>query len=468
MKRYISILLAVVMLVSIAPTAAFADSNMTASENIKTLIKYWEGCVLTAYKAHSSEKYWTIGYGHYGADVYEGMTITEAQANAYFEQDIKAFENAVNGWNDKYDLNLTQNQFDALFSATYNFGTVWVEYYAQEGYRLAKYVMAGFKDENGDPLPDLEIADAFGVLCNAGGEILPGLINRRINEAEIFLYNNYHTDTTNFVYLILDAGAGKVNGGNRVVIYYKDRPYGALPTATRSGYTLGYWKDSKTGSTIYSSTVADVSRSLVAVWSDGSAPSGLCPMGDNCPSKSFTDVPASFWAHNDIDSAVLGGLFKGTSATTFSPDTAMTRAMLVTVLYRLCGSGEDVSGVENPFNDLNEEGYYYNAVLWASEHRIANGFDDGSFKPDDTLTREQFATMLHRYANYMGYPTDVYSDIGEYEDAHDVGEYARESMCWAVGAGIIKGLTSTTISPKTSATRAQVATMLIRFAGSML
>lgn len=466
MKRCISVLLAVVMLVSIAPVSAFADSNMTSSKKIKDLIKFWEGCVLTAYKAHETEDYWTIGYGHYGSDVYPGMTITEAQANAYFEQDIKAFENAVNRWNDKYDLNLTQNQFDAMVSLTYNFGTSWVEYYGSS-WRLARYVQAGFKDGYGNRLSDLELADAFGVLCSAGGEILPGLLTRRINEAEIFLYDNYHTDNTNFVYIILDAGAGTVKG-NRVVIYYKGSAYGTLPTASRSGYTLSYWKDSKTGNAIYTSTIADVSRSLVAVWSDGSTPSSVCPLGDNCPSKSFTDVPASFWAHNDIDSAVSSGLFKGISQTTFSPDTAMTRAMLVTVLYRLGGNGEDVSGIANPFTDLNENAYYYNAVLWASEHHIANGFVDGSFMPDTELTREQLATMLHRYANYMGYPTDVYSDIGDYADAHDVGEYARESMCWAVGAGIIKGITSTTISPKSSATRAQVATMLIRFAGSML
>ena len=176
MKRYISALLALVMLLSLAPTAVLADSDMTGSENVKTLIKYYEGCVLRAYKAHPSEEYYTIGYGHYGKDVTPGMEITAEQADAYFEQDIKAFERAVNGWNDKYSLNLNQNQFDALLSATYNFGTGWVEYYAQLGYRLAKYVQAGFKDANGVPLPDLEIADAFGVLCNAGGEILPGLI----------------------------------------------------------------------------------------------------------------------------------------------------------------------------------------------------------------------------------------------------------------------------------------------------
>ena len=271
MKRYISALLALVMLLSLAPTAVLADSDMTGSENVKTLIKYYEGCVLRAYKAHPSEEYYTIGYGHYGSDVYEGMTITQDQANAYFEQDIKAFEDAVNGWNDKYSLSLNQNQFDALLSATYNFGTSWVEYYAS-AWRLARYVKAGFKDANGTPLPDLEIADAFGVLCNAGGEILPGLIKRRINEAEIFLYNDYHTDNTHFVYTVLDANGGSLTSGNRVQVFAKGVPYGTMPGVTRTNYTLNYWADADTGSPILASTIADKHCNLKAIWTSGTAP----------------------------------------------------------------------------------------------------------------------------------------------------------------------------------------------------
>ena len=116
MKRYISFLLAVLMLVTLVPTAALADNEieeMKASENLKTLIKYWEGAQLKAYKAHPSEEYWTIGYGHYGPDVYEGMEITAEQADAYFEQDIAQFEAAARRINEKYGLNANQNQFDA-------------------------------------------------------------------------------------------------------------------------------------------------------------------------------------------------------------------------------------------------------------------------------------------------------------------------------------------------------------------
>lgn len=464
MKRYISILLVLVMLLTLFPMSAAADSNMKASDNVKLTIKNYEGCRLTAYKAHNSEEYYTIGWGHYGPDVKEGMTITQAQADALFDEDIKAFESAVNRWNDKYALNLTQNQFDALFSATYNFGTGWVEYYAQKGYRLAKYVQSGFKDSNGNPLPELEIADAFGVLCSAGNEILPGLIRRRINEAEIFLYGNYHTDNTHFVYTILNANGGTLTNGNRVAIFCKDQPYGSLPAVTRSGYTLRYWAETDEKGNIIApvtpSTIADKSCTLIAVWTDG------CPLGDSCPSKSFTDVSAGFWAHDAIDYVVSNNMFKGTTNTTFSPNTVMTRGMLVTVLYRLDGS-PDVSGIENPFSDLADNAYH-DAILWGSENRIANGYVDGTFRANETLTREQLAVFLHRFANFKGYDTNVYSDIGGFSDAGDVGEFARESMCWAVGEGIINGTTSTTLSPKLGANRAQVATMLMRFTGGMV
>lgn len=526
MKRYISALLVLILLVTMVPTAAFADSNMNASENIKTLIKGWEGCVLHAYKAHSSEAYWTIGYGHYGPDVYEGMEISEEQADVYFDQDIKAFEKAVNGWNDKYSLKLTQNEFDALLSITYNFGTAWVETYS--GWRLTKYLKSGFD------VDDLELADAFGVLCSAGGEILPGLLKRRLCEAEMFIYGRYSSEPAYFVSVRLDANGGTLTSGNRVAVYYKDRAYGELPDVTRSGYSLNYWLDTDTNKPVYNSSIADKSRSLKAVWTSGTTPktytltvkggsgsgsyrageviklipsqpvgkyftgwtvSGAtatkgsdgyyyitmppnnvtatavfkdgCSLGDNCPSKNFTDVPASFWGHDDIDRTVAAGLFNGVTATTFEPDSPMTRAMLVVVLYRLGGNGEDVSDYENPFNDLREDGYYYDAVMWASKYRIANGDDTGAFRPEDSVTREELVTLLNRYADRMGYDTDIYLDLDGYTDASDVSPWARESMCWALGSGIIKGVTSKTLCPQDEATRAQVATMLIRFAGGM-
>lgn len=533
MKRYISFLLAVLMLVTLVPTAALADNEieeMKASNDLKILIKYWEGAKLKAYKAHPSEEYWTIGYGHYGPDVYEGMEITAEQADAYFEQDIAQFEAAARRINEKYGLNANQNQFDALVSLAYNFGPGWVE--ANTGWRLARYIKSNFRDSYGNPIPDLEIADAFAVLCSAGGEILPGLVKRRINEAEIFLYGSYNTALTNFVVVIIDANGGTADG-NRVVAYNKDKPYGSLPTASRQGFSLDYWKDSDTGSVLTGSTIADKSRYITAVWSGGIAPEtykltvsggegsgsytegtkvklvpavssgkafvrwdvtgagavlggdgyyyitmpasdvtavavwrAVCPLGDKCPTKDFTDNPVTYWAHNDIDSVIALRLFKGTSGTTFGPDIVMSRCMLITVLYRLEGS-PDVTGYENRFNDVDADGYYYNALLWGSHNNISNGYSDGRFAPDDPLTREQLVTFLHRYANYKGYNTDIYTDIGGYSDAAKVSPFARESMCWAIGAGIVNGTGNNTLSPQDSALRAQVAAMFNRFAGGM-
>lgn len=466
MKRYISMLLALVMLLTLFPLTAAADSNMQASDNLKTLIKSYEGYREDAY-LNEGEAYLTIGWGHCGPDVYVGMPMNPQIAEELFNSDIKTFEDSVNKWNDQYKLNLNQNQFDALVSITYNFGAYWVE--ANSGdWRLANYVQSGFKDASGNRLPDLEIADAFGVLCSSARKILPGLITRRINEAEIFLYNNYHTDNTHFVYTILNPNGGTLTSGNRVAIFYKDQPYGTLPAAvSASGQAPSYWAETDENgklitpiSPITASTIAIKNRSLIAVWNGG------CALGDNCPSKKFTDITPDFWAHDAIDYVVSNNMFNGTTGTTFSPGVVMSRGMLVTVLYRLEGS-PDVSGIENPFSDLADNAYH-DAILWASDNRIANGWQDGTFGANGTLTREQLAVFLHRYANYKGYDTNNYSDIGGFSDAKDVGEFARESMCWAVGEGIINGTTATTLSPKTGANRAQVATMMMRFTGGML
>lgn len=466
MKRYISMLLALVMLLTLFPLTAAADSNMQASDNLKTLIKSYEGYREDAY-LNEGEAYLTIGWGHCGPDVYVGMPMNPQIAEELFNSDIKTFEDSVNKWNDQYKLNLNQNQFDALVSITYNFGAYWVE--ANSGdWRLANYVQSGFKDASGNRLPDLEIADAFGVLCSSARKILPGLITRRINEAEIFLYNNYHTDNTHFVYTILNPNGGTLTSGNRVAIFYKDQPYGTLPAAvSASGQAPSYWAETDENgklitpiSPITASTIANKNRSLIAVWNGG------CALGDNCPSKKFTDITPDFWAHDAIDYVVSNNMFNGTTGTTFSPGVVMSRGMLVTVLYRLEGS-PDVSGIENPFSDLADNAYH-DAILWASDNRIANGWQDGTFGANGTLTREQLAVFLHRYANYKGYDTNNYSDIGGFSDAKDVGEFARESMCWAVGEGIINGTTATTLSPKTGANRAQVATMMMRFTGGML
>ena len=142
----------------------------------------------------------------------------------------------------------------------------------------------------------------------------------------------------------------------------------------------------------------------------------------------------------------------------------MTRAMLVTVLYRL--EGEPATNKSIPFADVDMSAYYASAVIWAKQNNIVNGVDDSNFAPNGEITREQLATILYRYANYKGIDVSVgeNTNILSYDDFSEISEYAIPAMQWACGSGIITGRTISTIAPKGTATRAEVATMLMRFA----
>ena len=165
-------------------------------------------------------------------------------------------------------------------------------------------------------------------------------------------------------------------------------------------------------------------------------------------SKDFADVPDNYWAAEAVDFAVSRELFAGTSATTFSPDTAMTRAMIVTVLARF-------EGVDTTTGST----WYEAGQQWAMQ----NGISDGS-NMEQGLTREQLATMLYRYAQSKGYDTTQGGmAVREYADFEQISDYAVEAMTWAVNTGLISGTSTTTLSPQGEATRAQVATILMRF-----
>jgi len=177
----------------------------------------------------------------------------------------------------------------------------------------------------------------------------------------------------------------------------------------------------------------------------------------------FTDVKPTDWFYSSVEFASIHGLFNGTSATTFSPEEPMTRAMLVTVLHRL--EGGPVMYSKASFKDVPVGKYYTDAVAWASNVGIVTGYTDGTFDPDGLVTREQMAAILWRYAKYKGYDVSVgeNTNILSYDDAFSVSEYAIPAMQWACGSGIINGVTPSTLQPKANATRAVVATILMRF-----
>lgn len=174
----------------------------------------------------------------------------------------------------------------------------------------------------------------------------------------------------------------------------------------------------------------------------------------------FTDVRESDWFYEDVAFAYENGLFAGTSDTTFSPNASMTRAMLVTVLYRL--EGQPAVNGRSGFSDVQYNGYYEDAVTWAADNGIVNGTSTTTFSPNANVTREQMAAILYRYAQYKKYNTAASSSLNGFTDQASVSGYATASLEWAVAEKLVNG-SAGKLMPTGNATRAQVAAILHRF-----
>lgn len=179
----------------------------------------------------------------------------------------------------------------------------------------------------------------------------------------------------------------------------------------------------------------------------------------------FTDVSTSDWFYDDVAFVYENGLFSGTDSRSFSPNASMTRAMLVTVLYRL--EGEPTVTGRSSFTDVRSGAYYEKAVIWAAANGIVTGTDSTSFSPDAKVTREQLAAILYRYAQYRKLDTDASAKLNSFTDADSVSAYASEALGWAVSESLINGA-SGKLMPKGDATRAQVAAILHRFVKNVL
>ncbi|MDD6213762.1 MAG: S-layer homology domain-containing protein [Firmicutes bacterium] len=177
----------------------------------------------------------------------------------------------------------------------------------------------------------------------------------------------------------------------------------------------------------------------------------------------FTDVEVGSWYEEAVAYAVKNNLFKGVSDTEFAPDSEMTRAMLVTVLYHLENTEEKEE--THYFTDVADDEWYSDAVAWAVKNGIVNGVSETEFAPNDSITREQMAAVLYRYAQYKEQDTSIAEDtnILSYTDADEISEYAIPAIQWMVGAGLMKGETESTVNPQNNSTRAQVATILMRY-----
>lgn len=181
----------------------------------------------------------------------------------------------------------------------------------------------------------------------------------------------------------------------------------------------------------------------------------------NCPSASFTDLNPEEYYHEAIDFALTQGYMNGMGGNIFSPNTALTRAQIITILYRVSGEPE-VTG-ENPFKDVVANTWYTDAVIWAFQEEITTGITEELFAPNSAVTREQMVAFFGRYAEHQSIETESQQELDSYTDADKVSAYAVAYMKWAVETGLIKGITETTLGPAASSTRAQAATVLYRY-----
>ena len=216
--------------------------------------------------------------------------------------------------------------------------------------------------------------------------------------------------------------------------------------------------DGKSVGAVTSYTFEDVQKkhTIEAVFAKDNPDTGV----DN----PFTDVHPDDWFYEAVMFVYQNNLMNGTSATTFSPNDATTRAQIAAIFYRMAGNPA-VDG-KNSFTDVPYgpgTTWYYDAVTWAQKNGILAGYEDGTFHPDDPITREQLAMVFYNYAKFKGYNITANGDLSAFTDAGDISAWAQEAMKWAVGSGLMNGKDNGIIDPKGTATRAEVAAMLHKF-----
>lgn len=269
----------------------------------------------------------------------------------------------------------------------------------------------------------------------------------------------------------------ETNGGTKIQSLRVDKntKLEALEIPEREGYTFDGWYTDKDLTAAYDFD-AEITKSmtLYAKWVEDEAED---PGDNNEDNKGeaqepadddwenpFGDVSAEDWYFDCVKYVSKNGLMNGMGDTAFAPNGKITRGMFVTVLYR--AEGEPAVNRSIPFADVSAADYFANAVIWAQQNGIVNGISETSFAPDASITREQIAAILYRYAVLKGYDVTAGGmKIREFADFESISDYALTAMTWAVNTGLMNGKTETTLNPKDNATRAEVAAMLQRFIG---
>ena len=244
------------------------------------------------------------------------------------------------------------------------------------------------------------------------------------------------------------------------------------PSRASSGRTVTITAAPDLGFALESLTVLDSRGNEIALTDKGDGKyTFTMPASRVTVEASFTPAPLPFedvapgaWYESAVRYAYFHNIMEGMRETEFAPATALTRAMAVQILYNLEGQ-PDISG-ENlgyPYEDVDAQAWYGNAVYWARITGVATGYGDGTFQPDDSITRQEFAQMLYNYAKYKGYDLTAAGDLSTFPDAGSIADWAEAAMSWANGNKLINGHDNGTIDAAGAGTRAQAASILMQF-----
>ena len=470
------------------------SGTLNTSESGIALIKELEGFSATAYWDYSQ---YSIGYGTAcDAEDYP-YGITETEADLLLREVLAVYESYLDSFLSSNGITLSQQQYDALVSLTYNTGKGWME----SDCKLVECLQAGIEN-----CSDEEIMNAFGPWCHIStGTILTSLVSRRIVEAQLFLYGTYVNSATAFYYVIFDANGGSLAGSAEDILYFQ---YGtSLDTlellfldevdqyAVKEDSEFCGWQTAShkklsdrsavtTNMTVYAMWDEDTSTSTLPAastlegFSTGFVDQIIIPSGSTTSSStttgtttqtssvttaaSYTDLSSSSWYYEAVSYVIEAGLFRGLSDTEFGPEEDMTRSMFVEVLAELADINLSLYGVPS-FSDVTAETDGYQAISWATQCGIVTGYNDGTFGPDDPITREQLCVLLNRYLQFMGsvLPT-LYEEV-TFTDEADISRYAVSSVTACQQAGLISGRTDGSFDPQGTAQRCEVAKVIMQF-----
>ena len=479
--------------------------SLKTSEECITFLKETEGFSKHAYWDYSQ---YTIGYGTAcdPADYPNG--ISKSEADHLLRVELSKFEAVVDKALKNAKISHNQHQYDAIISFTFNLGEQWIK----PANKIFKVIMNGHSSES-------EFLQAIGAWSRAGGEVVPGLMRRRMDEANMYLNGSYERFSTTYFAALVSANGGILDSTDKESGYFYCRagePMGELPTASRNGYNLKGWYSKKVDGSLYTpNTVAPTLSStnaniyyMYAQWTteDVEPPTEPPtteppttepptepptteppteppttepptepptteppteppvtepePPIEDDPAEAFGDISKGDWFYPFVADAVSKGLLYGMSDTSFGPEEPMTRSMVVAVLHRMEGSPAPTG--PHPFTDVNPNRWYTDPVVWAYENNIVYGLSDTIFGTKESVSRQQIITMLYRYAQYCNMDVSAQADLADYADAAKVSSYAKDAFRWAVATGIISG-SNGNLDPYGLATRAQCAKIMAVF-----